>query len=119
LATEKKKLLARCNLDTSEVKTIGDTGFPGIGSMEFVGNVLYGVTGRFFNLGKDGQLIRINTKTGKGTLVAQTKPSGRWAGIAVYQPAAEAIETVTQKLTLKLHKLHKQLLQLVRKLCNC
>jgi hypothetical protein len=95
---QKKKLLASCNLDTSEVKTIGDTGFPGIGSIEFVGNVLYGVTGRFFNLGKDGQLIRINTKTGKGTLVAQTKPSGRWAGIAVYQPAAEAIETVTPKV---------------------
>jgi hypothetical protein len=95
---QKKKLLARCNLDTSEVKTIGDTGFPGIGSIEFVGNVLYGVTGRFFNLGKDGQLIRINTQTGKGTLVAQTKPSGRWAGIAVYQPAAEAIETVTAKV---------------------
>ncbi|MEG4529611.1 hypothetical protein [Microcoleus sp. D2_18a_D3] len=96
---QKKKLLARCNLDTSEVKTIGDTGFPGIGSMEFVGNVLYGVTGRFFNLGKDGQLIRINTKTGKGTLVAQTKPSGRWAGIAVYhQPAAEVIPTITSKV---------------------
>src|SRR4028119_2182554 len=95
---EKKKLLARCNLDTSEVKTIGDTGFPGIGSIEFVGNVLYGVTGRFFNLGKDGQLIRINTKTGKGTLVAQTKPSARWAGIAVYQPAASASETVTAKV---------------------
>ncbi|MEG4027462.1 MULTISPECIES: hypothetical protein [unclassified Microcoleus] len=95
---EKKKLLARCNLDTSEVKTIGDTGFPGIGSMEFVGNVLYGVTGRFFNLGKDGQLIRINTQTGKGTLVAQTKPSGRWAGIAVYQPAAEAIATIASKV---------------------
>ncbi|MEG4582555.1 hypothetical protein QUA71_23510 [Microcoleus sp. MON1_C5] len=94
---EKKKLLASCNLDTSEVKTIGDTGFPGIGSIEFVGNVLYGVTGRFFNLGKDGQLIRINTQTGKGTLVAQTKPSGRWAGIAVYQPAAEAIPTITSK----------------------
>ena len=95
---QKKKLLARCNLDTSEVKTIGDTGFPGIGSIEFVGNVLYGVTGRFFNLGKDGQLIRINTQTGKGTLVAQTKPSGRWAGIALYQPAAEASETVTAKV---------------------
>ncbi|MEG5139369.1 hypothetical protein QUB52_20455 [Microcoleus sp. A6-C6] len=95
---QKKKLLARCNLDTSEVKTIGDTGFPGIGSMEFVGNVLYGVTGRFFNLGKDGQLIRINTQTGKGTLVAQTKPSGRWAGIALYQPAAEAIATITPKV---------------------
>ena len=94
---QKKKLLARCNLDTSEVKTIGDTGFPGIGSIEFVGNVLYGVTGRFFNLGKDGQLIRINTQTGKGTLVAQTKPSGRWAGIAVYQPAAEAIATIPSK----------------------
>ncbi|WP_190274308.1 hypothetical protein [Oscillatoria nigro-viridis] len=95
---DKKKLLARCNLDTSEVKTIGDTGFPGIGSMEFVSNVLYGVTGSFFNLGKDGQLIRINTKTGKGTLVAQTMPSGRWAGIAVYQPAAEAIATITSKV---------------------
>ncbi|MEG4107639.1 hypothetical protein [Microcoleus sp. S13_C5] len=95
---EKKKLLARCNLDTSKVKTIGDTGFPGIGSMEFVGNVLYGVTGRFFNLGKDGQLIRINTQTGKGTLVAQTKPSGRWAGIAVYQPAAEVSATITPKV---------------------
>jgi len=94
---QKKKLLARCNLDTSEIKTIGDTGFPGIGSIEFVGNVLYGVTGRFFNLGKDGQLIRINTNTGKGTLVAQTKPSGRWAGIAVYQPAAEAIATIPSK----------------------
>ncbi|WP_445175422.1 hypothetical protein, partial [Microcoleus sp.] len=94
---QKKKLLARCNLDTSQVKTIGDTGFPGIGSMEFVGNVLYGVTGRFFNLGKDGQLIRINTQTGKGTLVAQTKPSGRWAGIAVYQPAAEAIANIPSK----------------------
>src|SRR6476469_3941009 len=95
---EKKKLLARCNLDTSEVKTIGDTGFPGIGSIEFVVNVLYGVTGRFFNLGKDGQLIRINTQTGKGTLVAQTKPSGRWAGIAVYQPAAEVSATITPKV---------------------
>src|SRR4028118_1584543 len=94
---QKKKLLARCNLDTSEIKTIGDTGFPGIGSIEFVGNVLYGVTGRFFNLGKDGQLIRINTKTGKGALVAQTKPSSRWAGIAVYQPAAEAIATIPSK----------------------
>jgi hypothetical protein len=94
---EKKKLLARCNLDTGEVKTIGDTGFPGIGSMEFVGNVLYGVTGSFFNLGKDGQLIRINTQTGKGTLVAQTKPSGRWAGIAVYQPAAKPSETIPSK----------------------
>ncbi|MEG4036732.1 hypothetical protein QUA03_23225 [Microcoleus sp. S36b_A4] len=66
--------------------------------MEFVGNVLYGVTGRFFKLGKDGQLIRINTQTGKGTLVAQTKPSGRWAGIAVYQPAPEVSKTITSKV---------------------
>ena len=70
---KKKKLFARCNFDTSEVNTIGDIGFPGIGSMEFVGNVLYGVTGNFFNLGKNGQLIRINTNTGKGTLVAQDR----------------------------------------------
>ncbi|MBD2774113.1 hypothetical protein [Iningainema tapete] len=84
---DKKKSLASCNLDTGEVKTIGNIGFADLASMEFVGDVLYGVTGNFFNLGKDGQLIRIDTTTGKGTLVATTDPAGRWAGITVYEPA--------------------------------
>ena len=84
----KKKLLASWNLETSKVHIIGDIGFPNIASMEFVGDVLYGVTGNFFNLGKNGQLIRINTTTGKGTLVTMTEPKGRWAGISIYEPAS-------------------------------
>ncbi|WP_211178582.1 hypothetical protein [Brasilonema octagenarum] len=91
----KKKLLASCNLDTGEVKTIGDIGFAALASMEFVGDVLYGVTGNFFKLGKDGQLIRIDTTTGKGTLVATTDPICRWAGITLYEPAT----VVTTKTT--------------------
>ena len=83
---DKKKLLARCHLETGEVKTIGDTGFPSLASLEFVGDVLYGVTGNFFKLGKDGQLIRIDPSTGKGTLVTTTEPIGRWAGMTIYQP---------------------------------
>ncbi|MBO3460455.1 hypothetical protein G7B40_019830 [Aetokthonos hydrillicola Thurmond2011] len=83
---DKKKLLATANLDTGEVKIIGDIGFASVASIEFVGNVLYGVTGNFFNLGKDGQLIRIDTTTGKGTLVTVTDPIGRWAGMSIYNP---------------------------------
>ena len=86
---DKKKILAKCNLTAGTVDHIGDTGFPDIGSLEFVGNTLYGVTGNFFNLGKDGQVIRIDTRTGKGTLIATTEPKGRWAGMSVYQPVGE------------------------------
>ena len=85
----KKKLLAVCDLTAGTVKNIGDIGFPGLASLEFVGDTLYGVTGNFFNLGKDGELIRIDTKTGKGTLVTTTEPKGRWAGISIYQPVEE------------------------------
>jgi DNA-binding beta-propeller fold protein YncE len=92
---DRNKLLASCNLDTSEVKIIGDTGFPNLASMEFVGDVLYGVTGNFFNLGQDGQLIRINTNTGKGTLVTLTAPIGRWAGISISEPATEVTTDTT------------------------
>ncbi|ARV58605.1 hypothetical protein BZZ01_08115 [Nostocales cyanobacterium HT-58-2] len=95
---DKKKLLASCNLDTGEVTTIGDIGFADLASMEFVGDVLYGVTGNFFNLGKDGQLIRIDTTTGKGTLVATTDPIGRWAGISVYEPATVVTTEITSEV---------------------
>jgi hypothetical protein len=91
----KKKLLVSWNLEASKVEIIGDTGFPNIASMEFVGNVLYGVTGNFFNLGKDGQLIRIDTTTGKGTLVTMTEPKGRWAGISIYEPATVVTTEIT------------------------
>ncbi len=86
IGNDLKKYLARCNLDTNKVKIIGDIGFPDLASMEFVGDVLYGVTGNFFDLGKDGQLIRIDTTTGKGTLVTKTEPLGRWAGMTIYEP---------------------------------
>ncbi|MBW4448613.1 MAG: hypothetical protein KME38_17555 [Spirirestis rafaelensis WJT71-NPBG6] len=91
----KKKLLVSWDLEASKVQIIGDTGFPNIASMEFVGNVLYGVTGNFFNLGKDGQLIRINTTTGKGTLVTMTEPKSRWAGISIYEPATVVTTQIT------------------------
>ncbi|MGV2829640.1 hypothetical protein [Myxosarcina sp. GI1(2024)] len=87
IGSDKKKLLASCDLDSGTVTLIGNTGFPNLASMEFIDNVLYGVTGNFFNLGKDGRLIRINTQTGKGTVVTKTSPLGRWAGITVYQAA--------------------------------
>ncbi|MEH1877456.1 hypothetical protein, partial [Nostoc sp.] len=93
---DKKKLLASSNLDTGEVKTIGDIGFTDLASMEFVGDVLYGVTGNFFKLGKDGQLISIDTTTGQGTLVAITDPIGRWAGITIYEPAEPATAVITE-----------------------
>ncbi|MBD2356046.1 hypothetical protein H6G41_15685 [Tolypothrix sp. FACHB-123] len=96
---DKKKILASTNLDTGEVKKIGEIGFADVASMEFVGDVLYGVTGNFFNLGKDGQLIRIDTKTGKGTLVAITEPVGRWAGISLYEPVTAVTTAITSKLT--------------------
>jgi hypothetical protein len=85
-----QKLLATCDLDTGSVNLIGNTGFPDLGSMDFIGDTLYGVTGNFFNLGKDGQLIRINPQTGTGTLVTMTEPRGRWAGLTVYQPVTQS-----------------------------
>ncbi|WP_036478869.1 YncE family protein [Myxosarcina sp. GI1] len=87
IGADKKKLLASCDLDSGKVNIIGDIGFPDLASMEFVNNTLYGVTGNFFNLGKDGRLIRIDTQTGKGTVITKTSPLGRWAGMTVYQPA--------------------------------
>ncbi len=92
---DKKKLLASCDLNTGEVNNIGNTGFAALASMEFVGDVLYGVTGKFFNLGKDGQLIRIDTTSGQGTLVATTDPVGRWAGISIYEPATAVTTEIT------------------------
>ncbi|MDY6784548.1 MAG: hypothetical protein SW833_18710 [Cyanobacteriota bacterium] len=80
---DRKKRLATCNLQTGEVKLIGDIGFPDVASLEFIGDTLYGVTGNFFDLGKDGQLICIDLKTGKGSVVVNTDPLGRWGGIAV------------------------------------
>ncbi|MDJ0589591.1 MAG: hypothetical protein QNJ72_06280 [Pleurocapsa sp. MO_226.B13] len=87
IGTDKKKHLASCDLDSGKVKVIGNIGFPDLASMEFIDDVLYGVTGNFFNLGKDGQLIRIDIQTGKGTLVTKTTPLGRWAGMTIYEPA--------------------------------
>ena len=96
IGTDKKKQLAVCDLDSGKVNVIGNIGFLGLASMEFVDDVLYGVTGNFFNLGKDGQLIRIDTKTGKGTVVTKTNPIGRWAGMTVYEPATVQTETISE-----------------------
>lgn len=82
---DRKKLLATCDLDRGTVTPIGDIGYPNLTSMEFIGDLLYGVTGNFFNLGRDGQLIRIDITTGAGTLVTMTNPLNRWAGISIYE----------------------------------
>ena len=87
---ERRKLLATCDLDTGKVTIIGDIGFPNLASMEFYDDVLYGVTGSFFGLGDDGQLLHIDTTTGAATLVTMTNPIGRWAGISIYEPIPKA-----------------------------
>jgi len=92
---ERRKLLATCDLDTGKVTTIGDIGFPNLASMEFYDDVLYGVTGSFFGLGDNGQLLRIDTTTGAGTLVTITDPIGRWAGISIYEPIPKATSRIT------------------------
>ncbi len=91
---ERRKLLATCDLDNGNVTTIGDIGFPNLASMEFYDDVMYGVTGSFFGLGEDGQLLRIDTTTGVGTLVTMTDPIGRWAGISIYEPIPKATSTI-------------------------
>ena len=91
---ERRKLLATCDLDNGKVTTIGDIGFPNLASMEFYDDVMYGVTGSFFGLGDDGQLLRIDTNTGAGTLVTMTDPIGRWAGISIYEPIPKATSRI-------------------------
>ena len=88
IGTDLKKYLATCNLTTGKVTIIGDIGFPGLASMKFIGDTLYGVAGQYEGVGgSNGQVIRINTATGQGTLATTTDPLGCWAGMAVYAPA--------------------------------
>ena len=96
IGTDKKKQLASCDLDSGKVSVIGDIGYPDLASMEFIEGVLYGVTGNFFDLGKDGQLLRIDTKSGKGTVLTTTNPVGRWAGMTIYQSSTAKTKTVSE-----------------------
>ncbi|MEM7063905.1 MAG: hypothetical protein AAF572_12160 [Cyanobacteria bacterium P01_B01_bin.77] len=87
IGTDLKKYLATCNLTTGEVILLGDTTFPGLASMKFIGNDLYGVAGKYEGLGgSNGQLIRIDKATGQGQLVTTTDPLACWAGIAIGAP---------------------------------
>ena len=97
IGTNKKKQLASCDLDTGRVKIIGNIGFSDLASMEFVGDILYGVTGNFFNLGQDGRIIRIDTKTGRGKVVTKTNPLERWAGMTQFVPVT--VKTSLAKTT--------------------
>ena len=111
IAKNRKKQLASCDLDRGKAKVIGNTGFPDLASMEFVNNVLYGVTGNFFDLGKDGRLLRIDTKTGKGTVISQTTPISRWAGITVAAvvPASNVEEPTNNNSDSETFKKEKQM----------
>ncbi|MGB3402225.1 MAG: hypothetical protein WBA77_05995 [Microcoleaceae cyanobacterium] len=92
---ERHKYLASCDLTKGTINIIGDIGFPNISSMKFYDNTLYGVTGNFFNLGKNGELITINTNTAKGTLITMTDPAKRWAGFEIYNPLPQKTSTQT------------------------
>ena len=96
IGSNKEKHLASCDIDNGRAKVIGNIGFPDLGSMEFVDNILYGVTGNFFDLGEDGRLLRIDTKTGKGAVITKTTPASRWAGMTVGTPvpANDVEETI-------------------------
>ncbi|NET37067.1 MAG: hypothetical protein F6K19_34420 [Cyanothece sp. SIO1E1] len=55
--------------------------------MKFISDTLYGVAGEYEGVGgNNGQVIRINTTTGQGTLVTTTDPLGCWAGMAIAPP---------------------------------
>jgi hypothetical protein len=92
---ERHKYLAACDLTTGTIDIIGDIGFPNISSMKFYDNTLYGITGNFFNLGKNGELITINTNNAKGTLITMTDPAKRWAGFEIYNPLPQKTPTQT------------------------
>ena len=88
IGTDLKKHLATCDLSTGQVTLIGDIGFSGLASMKFINGVLYGITGEYEGVGgTNGQIIRIDTTTGKGTLVTTTDPAACWAGVAAYTSA--------------------------------
>ena len=114
IGSNKKKQLASCDLDSGKAKVIGNIGFPDLGSMEFVDNILYGVTGNFFDLGEDGQLLRIDTKTGKGRVITQTTPASRWAGMTVEAavPASNVEEPIDNNSDSKISTKEKEMQQL-------
>ena len=96
IGTDLKKYLATCNFSTGQVTLIGDIGFPGLASMAFINGVLYGVTGEYEGVGgTNGQVIRIDTTTGKGTLVTTTDPAVCWAGMTVY--ATSQVQTTPER----------------------
>ena len=42
-------------------------------------------------MGKDGELLKINTQTGAATLIGITDPVSRWAGMSIYQEISEKV----------------------------
>ncbi|MEM9218499.1 MAG: hypothetical protein AAGD25_29685 [Cyanobacteria bacterium P01_F01_bin.150] len=94
IGTDLKKYLATCDFTTGNVSIIGDIGFPGLASMKFIDHGLYGVAGQYEGLGgSNGQVIRIDTTTGKGRLITTTTPASCWAGLAVVTPVASSSQT--------------------------
>ena len=93
---DKIKYLATCELDSGNVSIIGDTEFPGLASMKFMDNILYGVAGKYAGLGgTDGQIVRLETTTGKGVLFNTTEPKAKWAGIGIVPIAQSAAQEIT------------------------
>ena len=61
-----------------------------------MGDILYGAAGNYPGLGgTDGQIVRIDTTTGKAVLFNNTIPPARWAGMAIAPIAAASSDTST------------------------
>ncbi|MEM9117204.1 MAG: hypothetical protein AAGD09_04900 [Cyanobacteria bacterium P01_F01_bin.56] len=100
IGNDLKKYLATFDLSSGQVELMGDIGFPGLASMKFIGDTLYGVAGEYRGVGgSDGQVIRIDTATGQGTLITTTEPALCWAGMAVYAAASANVSQPPKVLT--------------------
>jgi hypothetical protein len=74
-----KHSLAEVDLQSGAAREIGPIGSFKIFGMDFADGILFGVT-------DTGELVRIDTATGAGTLVAVTEPRGKWTGMACLSP---------------------------------
>ncbi|MGL5080078.1 MAG: hypothetical protein ACRC8A_01190 [Microcoleaceae cyanobacterium] len=88
IGNDQKKLLATCNLSTGKVTRIGEISYPNLTCMKFYRDMLYGVTGEYLGLSRNGQLIQIDLNTGAGALVRETETAHCWAGMTIYEPVS-------------------------------
>lgn len=88
-----RKILATLDLDSGAIAGIGALSCADLDvwAMDFCGDDLYAVT-------RNGQLLRIDTATGAGSLMAETWPQRPWSGMSAVQAAAVAAPLFGQEV---------------------